>query len=94
MRFFAMLLTLVLSSSVLHAAVVEEKLTLPNGLGTAVLYHDSAVTKAAPAVVVVHEWWGLNDYARERAKQLAELGYTAIAAPVSRPLTLKTRRRL
>ncbi|MBW2940850.1 dienelactone hydrolase family protein [Zhongshania aquimaris] len=79
MRLFAMLLTLALSSSVLHAAVVEEKLTLPNGLGTAVLYHDSAVTKAAPAVVVVHEWWGLNDYARERAKQLAELGYTAIA---------------
>ena len=36
MRFFAMLLTLALSSSVLHAAVVEEKLTLPNGLGTAV----------------------------------------------------------
>ena len=30
-------------------------------------------------MVVVHEWWGLNDYARERAKQLAELGYTAIA---------------
>lgn len=79
MRFFAMILTLALSSSVLHAAVVEEKLTLPNGLGTAVLYHYSAVTKAAPAVVVVHEWWGLNDYARERAKQLAELGYTAIA---------------
>ncbi|WP_305045694.1 dienelactone hydrolase family protein [Geoalkalibacter sp.] len=32
-----------------------------------------------PGVLVVHEWWGLNDYARERARMLAELGYTALA---------------
>jgi len=32
-----------------------------------------------PAVLVVHEWWGLNDYPRSRAKQLAQLGYIAMA---------------
>ncbi len=32
-----------------------------------------------PAVLVVHEWWGLNDYAKSRARQLAELGYMAMA---------------
>ncbi len=32
-----------------------------------------------PGIVVVHEWWGHNDYARNRAKQLADLGYNAIA---------------
>jgi dienelactone hydrolase len=32
-----------------------------------------------PGILVVPEWWGLNDYARGRAKQLAELGYIAIA---------------
>ena len=32
-----------------------------------------------PGVLVVHEWWGLNDYARRRARMLAELGYTALA---------------
>ncbi len=32
-----------------------------------------------PAVLVVHEWWGQTDYARGRAKQLAELGYIAMA---------------
>ena len=32
-----------------------------------------------PAVLVVHEWWGLNDYVKSRAKQLAELGYVALA---------------
>ncbi len=32
-----------------------------------------------PAVLVVHEWWGHNDYARRRATELAELGYVAFA---------------
>lgn len=32
-----------------------------------------------PIVLVVHEWWGLNDYPRMRAKQLAEMGYLAMA---------------
>jgi dienelactone hydrolase len=32
-----------------------------------------------PAVLVVHEWWGLNDYARSRAEQLAKLGFVALA---------------
>jgi len=32
-----------------------------------------------PAVLVVHEWWGLNDYARMRAQKLAEHGYVALA---------------
>lgn len=32
-----------------------------------------------PGILVVHEWWGLNDYSRGRAKQLAELGYIAMA---------------
>lgn len=35
--------------------------------------------EAKGAVLVVHEWWGLNDYARMRAKMLAELGYVAFA---------------
>lgn len=30
-------------------------------------------------VLVVHEWWGRNDYVRQRADQLAALGYTALA---------------
>jgi dienelactone hydrolase len=60
------------------AAVEAREITLPDELGTAVLYAADAAGPA-PAVIVVHEWWGLNDYARERARQLAEAGYTAIA---------------
>src|SRR5262249_57204365 len=32
-----------------------------------------------PGVLVVHEWWGLNDYIRRRARMLAEMGYVALA---------------
>ncbi|MEO9892744.1 dienelactone hydrolase family protein [Aurantibacter sp.] len=32
-----------------------------------------------PGILIVHEWWGHNDYVRERADMLAELGYTALA---------------
>ena len=41
--------------------------------------YDSSNKDKRPGVLVVHEWWGLNDYARGRAKQLAELGYIAMA---------------
>jgi dienelactone hydrolase len=43
------------------------------------LAYDENLTGKRPGVLVVHEWWGLNDYARKRAQMLAELGYTAIA---------------
>jgi dienelactone hydrolase len=33
-----------------------------------------------PVVIIVHEWWGLNDYAKSRARQVAELGYFAFDA--------------
>lgn len=33
-----------------------------------------------PAIIVLPEWWGCNDYARYRADMLAQLGYIAIAA--------------
>ncbi|PWG63006.1 dienelactone hydrolase family protein [Spiribacter halobius] len=43
------------------------------------LAYDDAVEGERPGVLVVHEWWGLDDYARRRAEELAELGYTAFA---------------
>jgi dienelactone hydrolase len=40
---------------------------------------DDAIAGKRPGVLVVHEWWGLDDYAKSRAKQLAGLGYVAFA---------------
>lgn len=41
--------------------------------------YDEKVTGKRPGILVVHEWWGHNDYARKRADMLAELGYVALA---------------
>ncbi len=41
-------------------------------------YDDQAKGKR-PGVLVVHEWWGLNDYAKRRAVMLAQAGYVAFA---------------
>jgi dienelactone hydrolase len=44
------------------------------------LAYPTAAVDKRPGVLVMHEWWGLNDYARSRARQLAQLGYVALAA--------------
>lgn len=43
------------------------------------LAYDGGIQDKRPGALVVHEWWGMNDYARRRARMLAELGYTALA---------------
>ncbi len=43
------------------------------------LVYDDSFEGERPGILVVHEWWGHNDYARKRANMLAELGYTALA---------------
>jgi dienelactone hydrolase len=44
------------------------------------LSYDDSIQGKRPGVMVVHEWWGLNEYAKRRAEMLAELGYVAFAA--------------
>jgi dienelactone hydrolase len=41
---------------------------------------DDSATGKRPGVLVFHEWWGLDDYAKKRAEQLAGMGYVAFAA--------------
>lgn len=41
------------------------------------LAYDDSISGKQPGVLVVPEWWGLNDYAKGRAEQLAKLGYVA-----------------
>ena len=43
------------------------------------LAYDDEAAETRPGIVIVHEWWGLNDYIVRRAHMLAELGYVALA---------------
>jgi dienelactone hydrolase len=45
----------------------------------AYLAYDDSINAPVPGVIIVHEWWGVNNYITERAHQLAELGYVALA---------------
>ena len=67
-----------------YAAVVGREVEYKQGdalLQGYLAYEDSAKEKR-PGVIIVHEWKGLNEYAKSRARQLAELGYVALAADI------------
>ena len=73
-------LMLGLTSMVANAELVAETLRWRQG-GMAFegyLAYDDANLERRPAVLVVPEWWGINDYSRMRAEQLAEMGYLAL----------------
>jgi len=46
---------------------------------TGYLAFDDAITKPKPGAIIVHEWWGHNDYVRGRAEQMASDGFVAFA---------------
>ncbi|TWC13848.1 dienelactone hydrolase [Pseudomonas sp. SJZ085] len=65
-----------------HAAVQTQEIPYTSADGTKLIgyyAYDDAIKGPRPGVVVVHEWWGLNDYAKRRARDLAGLGYSALA---------------
>ena len=69
--------------AVAQAEVVTSAVEYQDEKGAALkgfLAYDDAVEGKRPGVLVVHEWWGLNEYAKSRTRQLAEMGYVALAA--------------
>lgn len=76
-----LLLGLLMLGQAAHAAIQTREITYQSGAATmrGFLAWDDAIEGRRPGVLVVHEWWGQNAYARERAKQVAQLGYTALA---------------
>ncbi len=61
--------------------LVEKEITYQSDSTTlkGFLVYDNNIKGKRPGVLIVHEWWGLNDYAKQRARMLADLGYTAFA---------------
>jgi dienelactone hydrolase len=74
-------LVLVALAGAAQAAVKLEPVEYKDGTTTlkGQIAYDDAVKDKRPGVIVVHEWWGLNDYAKKRATMLAEAGYVALA---------------
>jgi len=66
-------------------ANAQQEVTFPSGDGTAhaILYLPQG-NGPHPALVVIHEWWGLNDWIKEQAANYAKQGYVALAVDLYR----------
>ncbi|MFV3327997.1 dienelactone hydrolase family protein [Pseudomonas sp. NY15372] len=75
-------LALLCSTTLAQAAVQTREIPYQDAEGQRLVgyyAYDDALDGKRPGIVVVHEWWGLNDYAKRRARDLAALGYSALA---------------
>ncbi len=82
MKRLLLLSSFLLSSA--HGALVEKTVTYDQGGVTLEGFHvyDDATTGKRPSVLIIHQWTGLTDYEKGRARQLAELGYNVFAADI------------
>ena len=81
-RLIYTLMLLALIAPPVHAGIVSTTLPYTAGDQNMVGYltYDDRLTGPRPGVLVFHEWWGLDGYAKRRAEMLAKLGYIAFAA--------------
>jgi dienelactone hydrolase len=70
---------LVFSVSGVRADIVTRPIEYTHGDAVleGYLAYDDTITVATPAVLIFHEWWGINSYAQRRAREIAALGYVA-----------------
>lgn len=71
-------------STVAAAGIREENVTISADTTNMQCYiaYDGSKKEKRPIVLVLPEWWGLNDYPKKRAKELAALGYFAMAVDI------------
>src|SRR5215510_14794453 len=83
--------SLVLLASVSAFAATPKDITVKSGGDTvnAIAYMPDG-KGPFPAVIVIHEWWGLNDWVKEQANKLADQGYAALAIDLYRGKVAKT----
>jgi carboxymethylenebutenolidase len=90
-KVFLILFTLLLSAAVLPApsradsVVTTQWVSYTSGTDTVKAY--CAIPDGEgpfPAVILIHEWWGLNDWIKENAKDFARRGYLALAIDLYR----------
>jgi hypothetical protein len=80
-RFFLLLALALLSVISAEAQIVTKSFEYKDG-ATALrgyLAYDSSRVGSRPGVLLVHEWWGHNEYIQKRARDYAAQGYLAFA---------------
>lgn len=84
MKALVCLLGVLCIGSTMNAKIVTRAVPYEHGgvkLEGYLAYDDSRTSAGGAAgVLVIPEWWGLNEYPKSRAEQLAKLGYVAFVA--------------
>ena len=76
-----LILTSLLIATNTHAEIIIKEIDYKQADTTmkGMLAYDDAIKGKRPGVLIVHEWWGHNKHARDKAKMLAKEGYVAFA---------------
>jgi len=82
MRFLFFVFVFSLFSVNVHAEIVSRFIEYEHSgeMLQGYLSYDDATREKRPGILVVHEWWGLNEFAKKKAEEVAALGYVAFAA--------------
>ncbi|HEV2462561.1 MAG TPA: dienelactone hydrolase family protein [Acidobacteriaceae bacterium] len=85
MKRLALLACLVAVAPLLFASTQSKEVSFPSGNETVhgFLYRPSALGRY-PAIVVIHEWWGLTPWVKQQAEELSEQGYVTLAVDLYR----------
>ena len=80
---FPLLFAFILATKA-HEGIHTESIEYKEGDATleGYLAYDETIKGVRPGVLIVHEWWGINDYIKRRTEQIAQLGYVAFAADI------------
>ncbi|MBF0266621.1 MAG: dienelactone hydrolase family protein [Gammaproteobacteria bacterium] len=82
MKKFILALTILFICQLSYAKMHKEEILYKDGDTQlkGYLFWEDSFDGTRPGIMVIHEWWGLNDYSLLRAEMLAETGYVAFAA--------------
>src|SRR6478672_12530610 len=84
-RFWLAALLLPLTAGLAGAAVKTQDITFKSGDETIKGFLAAPEGKGPfPAVIVIQEWWGLNDWIKDNAKEFAKKGFVAFAPDLYR----------
>ena len=85
MKSLVLVLCALVAAPQLFAASQPEQVSFPSGneTGLGLLYLPSTPGRH-PAIIVIHEWWGLVDWIKDQSSDLASQGYVALAVDLYR----------
>lgn len=88
MKRLALLVCLIAVAPLAFASTQSEEVSFPSGNETVhgILYTPSAPGRY-PAIVVIHEWWGLVPWVKQQAEELSQQGYVTLAVDLYRGKT-------